>query len=123
MEAMWLMLQQDQPDDYVVATGHTYSVREFVEVVFAHLGLDPEEHVRTDPRYYRPSEVDVLLGDASKAKRRLGWTPTVCFRDLAIMMTDADMELAEGERLLLDRRGAKKTKALVAQGALGAEVW
>ncbi len=86
--------------------------------------MTPEAyHIKADPRYYRPSEVDVLLGDAAKAKRRLGWTPTVCFRDLAMMMTDADMELAEGERLLVDRRGAKKRKALLAQGALGAEVW
>ncbi|MFQ5590598.1 MAG: GDP-mannose 4,6-dehydratase [Phycisphaerae bacterium] len=102
VRAMWLMLQQDKPDDYVVATGETHSVREFVEIVFAHLDLDPEEYIRVDPRYYRPSEIDTLSGDATKARKRLGWRPTMTFRDLAIMMTDADLRRAERERRLSD---------------------
>ncbi len=123
VEAMWLMLQQDHPDDYVVATGEAHSVREFVEVVFGHLGLDPAQHVRTDPRYYRPSEVDVLRGDARKAKQILGWAPAVTFRDLAIMMTEADMELAEQGRILVERQKVKRGDALVAQGAPGVAAW
>jgi GDPmannose 4,6-dehydratase len=97
VEAMWLMLQQEQPDDYVVATGETHSVREFLDEVGAALDMDWTPHVGVDPRYYRPAEVDILHGDASKAKRALGWTPKTTFRDLARMMTEADMELAERE--------------------------
>jgi GDPmannose 4,6-dehydratase len=97
VEAMWLMLQQDKPDDYVVATGETHSVREFLDEVGSTLDMDWMPYVGVDPRYYRPAEVDILHGDASKAKRALGWTPKTTFRDLARMMTEADLELAERE--------------------------
>jgi len=100
VEAMWLMLQQDNPDDYVIATGENHSVREFLEEVFAYLDLDYRAHVEIDPRYYRPTEVDVLLGDPSKAKRVLGWAPRVSFRELARLMVDADMVLAAREKFL-----------------------
>jgi GDPmannose 4,6-dehydratase len=89
-EAMWLMLQADEPDDFVVATGETHSVREFLEAAFGHAGLDWEPHVEIDPRYFRPSEVDVLLGDASKAHEKLGWEPRVGFEELVRLMVDAD---------------------------------
>jgi len=102
VEAMWLMLQQDKPDDFVIATGETHSVREFAEQVFAKLGLDYKRHVEIDPRYFRPTEVDVLLGDASKARRILNWKPKVGFDELIGMMTDADLELAQREKTLLD---------------------
>jgi len=102
VKAMWRMLQQDEPGDYVIATGETHSVQEFVEVVFGHLGLDPERHLEVDPRYFRPTEVELLQGDASKAQRVLRWEPTVSFSDLAIMMTEADLELARSEKLLIE---------------------
>jgi len=102
VEAMWLMLQQDRPDDYVVATGETHSVMEFVEAVFRKLDLDYREFVRIDRRYFRPTEVDVLLGDADKARRILGWKPKVSFDGLVDMMVAADLELARKERTLLD---------------------
>jgi len=102
VEAMWLMLQQDEPDDYVVATGETHSVREFTEKVFQKLGLDWRAHVEIDPRYYRPTEVDVLLGDASKARKKLGWTPKVGFEALIDMMVAADLEQAQKEKTLKD---------------------
>jgi GDPmannose 4,6-dehydratase len=102
VEAMWLMLQQDAPDDYVVATGENHSVREFLDEVFRHLDLDWSEYVETDPKYFRPAEVDILLGDPSKAKKELGWQPKVTFKELAQMMTDADMKLAEEEKILKD---------------------
>ena len=92
VEAMWLMLQQDQPDDYVIATGETHSVREFLEVAFAHAGLSWEKHVEIDPRYYRPAEVELLIGDATKAKQKLGWEPKVKFHELTQLMVDADLE-------------------------------
>ena len=98
VEAMWLMLQQDTPDDYVIGTGETHSVREFLEVAFSYAGLDYHEFVKFDPQYVRPAEVDLLLADASKAKRRLGWTPRVSFQDLVKDMVDADMELAAREK-------------------------
>jgi GDPmannose 4,6-dehydratase len=91
VEAMWMMLQADEPEDFVVATGETHSVREFVEVAFAHADLDWEDKVEIDERYYRPSEVDILLGDASKVKERLGWEPKVKFKELAELMVDADI--------------------------------
>lgn len=91
VEAMWLMLQQEKPDDYVIATGECHSVRDFLDVVFEHLGLDWHQYVEHDPRYLRPTEVEVLQGDATKARERLGWKPRVTFRELAIMMTDADL--------------------------------
>ena len=92
VEAMWLMLQQDQPDDYVIATGETHSVREFLEVAFAHAGLDWNKYVEIDPRYFRPAEVELLIGDASKAKAKLGWEPKVKFEELTRIMVDADLE-------------------------------
>jgi GDPmannose 4,6-dehydratase len=91
VEAMWLMLQADEPEDLVIATGETHSVREAVEIAFARQGLDPDEHVEIDPRYYRPSEVDVLLGDASRAREKLGWEAKVKFRELVELMVDADV--------------------------------
>lgn len=100
VEAMWRMLQQDQPDDYVVATGETRSVRDFLEEAFSHLGLNYEEYVEVDPRYYRPTEVESLVGDASKARRVLGWRPRVTFRELVRLMVDADLKLAEREKSL-----------------------
>jgi GDPmannose 4,6-dehydratase len=90
VEAMWRMLQQDEPDDFVIATGEAHSVREFCEVAFAHVGLDWRQHVEVDPRYERPAEVDFLLGDATKARTELGWQPTVSFEELVRMMVDAD---------------------------------
>jgi GDPmannose 4,6-dehydratase len=98
VEAMWLMLQQDKPDDYVVATGETHSVREFLEVAFSYAGLDWKKHVEIDPRYYRPAEVDLLIGDPSKAQRQLGWSPKTKFVDLARLMVDADIELLRRHR-------------------------
>jgi GDPmannose 4,6-dehydratase len=92
VEAMWLMLQQDGPDDYVLATGETHSVREFLEAAFAHAALDWRQYVEIDPRYFRPTEVDVLLGDASKARQRLGWEPKVSFGELVRIMVDADLQ-------------------------------
>jgi GDPmannose 4,6-dehydratase len=88
---MWLMLQADSPGDYVVGTGESHSVREFAEQAFAYAGLDWREHVKIDPRYYRPSECDDLRADASKARRELGWEPRVIFRELVEMMVDADL--------------------------------
>jgi GDPmannose 4,6-dehydratase len=102
VEAIWLMLQQDKPDDYVIATGETHSVREFTEKVFIRLDLDYNKYVSIDPRYFRPTEVDVLLGDASKAKKALGWKPKVTFDALIDMMIAADMELAKKEKTLVD---------------------
>jgi len=104
VEAMWLMLQQNQPDDYVVATGETHTVREFLDVAFGHLGLDWQRFVKIDPRYYRPTEVDLLIGDSAKAQRQLGWKPTVDFHGLAVMMVEADLE---AERLKLQGTASK----------------
>jgi GDPmannose 4,6-dehydratase len=98
VEAMWLMLQQDQPDDYVIATGETHTVQEFVEEAFQHVGLDWKKYVKFDERYTRPAEVDLLVGDASKAERDLGWKPQTTFRELVKLMVDADVEhVAQGE--------------------------
>ena len=108
VRAMWLMLQQDTPDDYVIATGQTNSVREFLDEVFGILGLDWQKHVEIDPRYFRPAEVDLLLGDAGKAKRVLKWEPQVTFKALAKMMTEADWELARRERYVKERGEAQK---------------
>jgi GDPmannose 4,6-dehydratase len=93
VEAMWMMLQQDEPDDYVIATGEAHSVRELVEIAFAHVGLDPEEYIGIDPQFLRPAEVDHLIGDASKARAKLGWEPRTTFEELVRMMVDADLEL------------------------------
>ncbi|MFN7149664.1 MAG: GDP-mannose 4,6-dehydratase, partial [Microthrixaceae bacterium] len=97
VRAMYLMLQQDSPDDYVVATGETHSVRRFCEVAFGHVGLDYEEHVVIDEKFYRPAEVDLLIGTPEKAGAKLGWTPTVGFEDLVTMMVDADIALLSGK--------------------------
>jgi len=93
VEAMWLMLQQDTPDDYVIATGEKHTVRELVQIAFAHVGLDPEEHVRIDPQFLRPAEVEELVGDPSKARAQLGWEPTTSFEELVRLMVEADLEL------------------------------
>jgi GDPmannose 4,6-dehydratase len=99
VEAMWLMLQQERPDDYVIATGETHSVRECLDLAFGHLNLDWRKHVKIDPRYFRPTEVDLLIGDASKAKRQLGWEPKVSFQQLITIMAEADLK---EERLKLE---------------------
>jgi len=103
VEAMWLMLQQEEPDDYVVATGESHTVREFVEEVFGYLDLDLDKYVEIDPRYFRPTEVEQLQGDASKAKKILKWSPKVTFKELAKMMTDADMKIARDEKILQEQ--------------------
>lgn len=92
VEAMWLMLQQDKPDDYVIGTGETHSVKEFLVAAFGYAGLDWQEHVKTDPRYFRPLDVETLIADATKAKQKLGWQPRIMFKDLVKIMVDADME-------------------------------
>ncbi len=97
VEAMWLMLQQDRPDDYVIATGETHTVREFVATAFDHVGLDWREFVVLDPKFLRPAEVDLLVGDASKARRVLGWEPQTRFADLVRLMVDADMDALDEE--------------------------
>jgi GDPmannose 4,6-dehydratase len=102
VDAMWRMLQQQRPDDYVVATGASHSVRAFLEATFRHLGLDWREHVEIDPRYFRPAEVDHLLGDATKARQALDWQPRVGFDELVRMMAEHDLELARQERTLRD---------------------
>jgi GDPmannose 4,6-dehydratase len=102
VEAMWMMLQHEEPDDYVIATGQTHSVREFLDEVFGILGLDWKKSVLIDPRYFRPAEVDLLLGDASKARKALGWTPKVTFKELARRMTEYDWRLARRERAIRD---------------------
>jgi len=102
VEAMWTILQHDRPDDFVIATGETHSVREFVEKVFEKLGLDYRNHVEIDERYFRPTEVDVLLGDSTKAQTILGWKPKTGFDQLIDMMIKTDLELAEKEKILND---------------------
>jgi len=97
MEGAWRMLQADEPDDYVLATGETHSVREFLDEAFGYAGLDWNEYVEIDERYFRPAEVDALLGDASKAKQTLGWEPTVRFDELVRIMVDHDRELRQTE--------------------------
>jgi GDPmannose 4,6-dehydratase len=92
VEGMWRMLQQETPDDYVIATGETHSVREFCQEAFSYVDLDWEEYVRVDPKYFRPAEVDMLLGDATKARQVLGWEPKVTFEELVRLMVDADLE-------------------------------
>ena len=101
-----MMLQQERPKDYVIGTGETHSVKEFLEEVFNYVGLDWKEYVEIDPRYFRPTEVELLLADASKAKRELGWSPRITFKELVKIMVDSDMELAgldppgEGKKIL-----------------------
>jgi len=95
VEAMWLMLQQEKPDDFVIGTGETHSVQEFVQEAFAYAGLDWQRYVKIDPRYFRPTETEVLIADAAKAREKLGWEPKITFRELARIMVDADMEALE----------------------------
>lgn len=102
VEAMWLMLQQDEPEDFCIATGETHSVKEFLAEVFGLLDLNWEDYVEIDPRYFRPTEVDFLLGDASKAREKLGWEPKVDFKGLVRMMVDTDMKAAEEEKVVSD---------------------
>lgn len=110
VEMMWLMLQQDEPDDYVVATNETHSVKEFVQETFALLDLDWENYVDYDARYERPAEVELLIGDPAKAKRKLGWEPKVKFKELVKLMVEADLELAQRERAVADAtRGLETT--------------
>ena len=106
VEAMWLMLQQEKPDDYVIATGETHSVQEFLEEAFSHVGLDWQKFVEIDPKYLRPAEVDLLIGDASKAKAALGWQPTVTFQALVRLMVDADMAALQHELDWQEQRNA-----------------
>jgi GDPmannose 4,6-dehydratase len=98
VEAMWLMLQQDTPDDYVVSTNETHSVQEFVEIAFGHVGLNWQDHVVIDPKFVRPAEVDLLIGDAAKARRQLNWQPKVDFPSLVTMMVDADIKLLQSQQ-------------------------
>jgi len=98
VEAMWLMLQQDKPDDYVIATNETHSIREFLDIAFGHAGLDWKKHVEIDQRYYRPTEVELLIGDYSKARRQLGWEPKTKFAELTRLMVDADIKLLQDHR-------------------------
>jgi len=98
VEAMWLMLQQDKPDDYVIATGQTHSVEEFCKLAFEHVGLDYKQHVQQDPRFIRPAEVDILVGDATKAKEKLGWQPKIQLPELVKMMVEADLNRYDDSR-------------------------
>jgi GDPmannose 4,6-dehydratase len=100
VEAMWLMLQQDEPDDYVIATGEQHSVQEFVEEAFSLLELDWQKHVEIDPKYFRPAEVESLLGDATKARQKLGWKPEIGFKELVRLMVDSDLRIAQKEHHL-----------------------
>jgi GDPmannose 4,6-dehydratase len=99
VQAMWLMLQQDRPDDYVVGSGQTHSVRELCEIAFGHLGLDYRDHVKVDPRFIRPAEVDLLVSDSTKARQVLGWRPGVSFEQLVVMMVEADLKHLQAEEL------------------------
>ena len=103
VEAMWLMLQQEEPQDFVIATGETHSVREFLDEVFGLLELDWKKYVAIDPRYFRPAEVDLLLGDATRAREELGWKPKVNFKQLARRMTESDRKLARRERMVREQ--------------------
>lgn len=117
VEAMWLMLQHDTPDDFVIATGETHSIREFLEEAFGYLNMDWHEYVEIDPRYYRPAEVDMLVGDASKASKLLGWEPRVRFKELVRIMVDADlqdlMNQSQGKHLVQEVNGARESVVLV----------
>jgi GDPmannose 4,6-dehydratase len=111
VEAMWMMMQAEEPDDYVIATGETHSVREFLEEAFGHLDLDWKEYVEIDPRYFRPAEVDLLLGDPAKARTILGWEPKVSFQELVRIMVENDMKLAQRELRTHQHEGALATTA------------
>jgi GDPmannose 4,6-dehydratase len=119
VEAMWMMLQQDQPDDYVIATGETWSVGDFLNEAAACLDLDWKQYVEIDPRYFRPAEVDLLLGDSTKARETLGWKPRTSFKQLVQMMVDADMALAEGESVRGALGGTQSAPAGSGRGAAG----
>jgi len=119
VEAMWLMLQQDQPEDYVIATGETRSVGEFLNEAATCLDLDWREFVEIDPRYFRPAEVDLLLGDSTKAKNAFGWVPRTSFRELVQMMVDGDMALAQREALQASTLGAQTAPAGSARTGTG----
>lgn len=110
VRAMWLMLQAEAPDDYVIATGETHSIKEFLDEAFGRLDLDWKDHVEIDPRYYRPAEVDILNGDASKARRVLGWEPTIGFKELVKLMIEHDLGMAEqeAERSTVNGRGSSQ---------------
>ena len=103
VEAMWLMLQAEEPDDYVIATGEEHSVQEFADIAFSHAGLDSKQYVKTDPEFLRPAEVDHLVGEATKAREQLGWQPRVSFKELVEMMVDADLERLSGRSVSLAR--------------------
>ena len=107
--AMWMMMQQEVADDFVIATGETHSVEEFLDQAFGYLDLDWKQYVEVDPRYYRPAEVELLLGDASKAKRVLGWEPKVGFEELVRLMVDHDLMLAKREQAVTDREGPRSS--------------
>ena len=109
---MWLMLQQDKPDDYVLATNETHTVREFMEKAFGHVGLDWKEFVRFDKRYERPAEVDLLRGNPAKAKRQLGWEAQVRFERLVELMVEADLKLVEGRHPRLEEARAREPRTL-----------
>ncbi len=102
VKAMWLMMQHEEPDDYVIATGESHSVREFAQEAFTHIGLDWEKHVKIDPTYYRPTEVDMLVGNASKARTKLGWKPTIKFKELVHLMVDSDIEALKKNQYVND---------------------
>jgi GDPmannose 4,6-dehydratase len=110
VEAMWRMLQQDQPGDYVLATGETHTVREFMIEAFNRVGLDWQKHVEIDPHYFRPTDVEDLCGDATKAAEQLDWKPTTYFKDLVKLMIDADTQLAQNEKLIRDTNGDDKSE-------------
>jgi GDPmannose 4,6-dehydratase len=116
VEAMWLMLQQDKPDDYVVATGESHSVQDFVELAFSQVGLDWHRHVELDERYLRPTEVDALHGDPTKAQARLGWRPRVGFAELVRMMVECDVDLAKRERTLKSAGFSEPARGAAANG-------
>ena len=99
VKAMWLMLQQPEPDDYVISTGEVHSVREFAEIAFSHVGLDYQKHVRVDPRFFRPAEVELLMGDADKARRKLGWSYGISFKDLVVEMVESDLKQLQSARI------------------------
>jgi len=110
--AMWMMMQQEEADDFVIATGETHSVEEFLDLAFGRLDLDWRQHVEVDPRYYRPAEVELLLGDASKAKRMLGWEPKVGFEELVQLMVEHDLTLAKRELSLKESEGPKTSTTM-----------
>jgi len=109
---MWLMLQADEPDDFVIATGETHSVRDFLDEAFGLLDLDWNEYVEKDERYYRPAEVDLLLGDATKAREKLGWEPKVSFKELVRLMVEHDLELARQEKAARENKDPSSTNKL-----------